>query len=74
MSNQKIWSDFNRPSVVKQKKKKKKKIYIYIYIYNLPEHGVSTSAWKSPIYLKEWFCMVNLNLKKMKLMMQTRSI
>ena len=36
-----------------------------------PVQGVSTSAWKSPLELKEWFCTVDLNLKKMKLMMQT---
>ena len=37
----------------------------------IPEHGVSTSAWKSPLQLKEWFCPVDLNLEKIKLMMQT---
>ena len=36
-----------------------------------PVQGVSTSVWKSPLELKEWFCTVDLNLKKMKLMMQT---
>ena len=29
-----------------------------------PVQGVSTSAWKSPLELKEWFCTVDLNLKK----------
>ena len=33
----------------------------------IPKHGVSTSAWKSPLQLKEWFCVVDLNLEKMKL-------
>ena len=37
----------------------------------IPKHGVSTSARKSPLQLKEWFCVVDLNLEKMKLMMQT---
>ena len=37
----------------------------------IPKHGVSTSARKSPLQLKEWFCMVDLNLEKMELMMQT---
>jgi len=37
----------------------------------IPKHIVSTSTWKSPLQLKEWFCVVNLNLEKMKLMMQT---
>ena len=32
---------------------------------------VSTSAWKSPLQWKEWFCVVDLSLEKMKLMMQT---
>ena len=40
-------------SVVEQKK-------------HLLEHEVSTSAWKSPFQLKEWFCTVDLNLKKNK--------
>ena len=30
----------------------------------LLEQGGSTSAWKSPLELKEWFCTVDLNLKK----------
>ena len=29
-----------------------------------PEHGVSTTAWKSPPQLKERFCTVDLNLQK----------
>ena len=29
------------------------------------------STWKSPLQWKEWFCMVDLSLEKMKLMMQT---
>ena len=37
----------------------------------IPKHGVSTSARKSPLQLKECFCVVDLNLEKMKLMMQT---
>ena len=40
-------------SVVEQKK-------------HLLEREVSTSAWKSPFQLKEWFCTVDLNLKKNK--------
>ena len=30
----------------------------------LLEHEVSTSAWKSPLQLKELFCTVNFDLKK----------
>ena len=28
----------------------------------------------SPLQLKEWFCPVDLNLEKMKLMMQTHNV
>ena len=38
-------------SVVKQKK------------YS-PEHGVLTSAWKSPLHLKEWFLHAGSKLEK----------
>ena len=51
MSKQKIWSDFNRLECGKTEK------------YS-PEHGVSTTAWKSPPQLKERFCTVDLNLQK----------
>ena len=33
--------------------------------------GINSKTWKSPLQLKEWFCMVDLNLEKMRLMMQT---
>ena len=61
MSELKFWSDFNRPYCGKTES------------YS-PEHGVSTRTWKSPVQLKEWFCTMDLNLKKMKLMKQTHFI
>ena len=39
---------------------------------SIPEHGVSTSAcMEISSAVEEWFCPVDLNLEKMKLMMQT---
>ena len=63
MSKQKTRSDFDRLKYGKTEK---------IFAGIIPEYGVSTSAWKSPLQLREWFCPVDLNLEKMKLMMQTR--
>ena len=60
MSKQKIRSDFDRLEYGKTEK---------IVAGIIPEYGVSTSAWKSPLQLREWFCPVDLNLEKMKLMM-----
>ena len=37
----------------------------------IPKHGVSTSTWKSSLQWKECFCVVDLSLEKMELMMQT---
>ena len=62
MSKQKIRSDFDWLEYGKTEK---------IVAGIIPEYGVSTSAWKSPLQLREWFCPVDLNLEKMKLMMQT---
>ena len=61
MSKQKIRSDFDRLEYGKTER---------IVAGIIPEYGVSTSAWKS-LQLREWFCPVDLNLEKMKLMMQT---
>ena len=46
-------------SVVEQKK-------------HLLEHEVSTSAWKSPFQLKEWFCTVDLEKYNVKQQMAKR--
>ena len=62
MSKQKIRSDFGRLEYGKTER---------IVAEIIPEYGVSTSAWKSPLQLREWFWPVDLNLEKMKLMMQT---
>ena len=39
---------------------------------HLLEHEVSTSAWKSPFQLKEWFCTVDLEKYNVKQQMAKR--
>ena len=55
MSKEKIKSDFDRLEYGKIEK---------IFAGIIPEYGVSASAWKSPLQLREWFCAMDLNLEK----------
>ena len=49
------------------------RVCLLIHLLRQPKifAGINSKTWKSPLQLKEWFCMVDLNLEKMKLMMQT---